>query len=122
MEISWKEQNRFLLVNITGEIDHHTAEEIRTKVDKAFARAGAKHIVFDMSRVGFMDSSGIGVLIGRYRAIEALGGKVFTVGIGDDLRRIFDISGLPKIIGCYADAEAAIKSVEGNKGGSENHA
>ena len=118
MEINCMEQNRFLIVDIAGEIDHHTAEEIRTKVDKAFARMGAKHIIFNMSRVGFMDSSGIGVLIGRYRMIESMGGKVLAAGIGEGLQRIFDISGLPKIIGCHADVNAAMASI----GGSERHA
>jgi len=100
MEIIWTEQNRFLIVKIDGEIDHHSTDIIRATVDKSFDRAKAKHIIFDMARVGFMDSSGIGMLIGRYRAIEGMGGKVYAVGMGEPLRRLFDISGLTKIIIC----------------------
>ena len=116
MDINIAEQNRFLIVRIQGELDHHSADDIRTKTDKAFARSQARHIIFDFRHVSFMDSSGIGMIIGRYKMLSAAGGKVFAVGIGDNLKRIFDISGLPKIIGCYRDAEEAMATEKGGEG------
>ena len=108
MEITWTEQSRFLIVQIDGEIDHHSADTIRAAVDKAYERTNAKHIIFDMARVGFMDSSGVGLLIGRYRAAEGMGGKVYAVGMREPLRRLFDLAGLTKIIKCHDTAADAM--------------
>ena len=116
MEINISEQSRFLIVRIQGELDHHSADDIRTKADKAFARSQARHIIFDFRHVTFMDSSGIGMIIGRYKMLSAAGGKVFAVGISDSLKRIFEISGLQKIIGCYRDAEEAMAAEKGGEG------
>jgi len=115
LDITWTEQNRFLIVRIDGEIDHHNTDTIRAAVDKAFERTKARHIIFDMARVGFMDSSGIGMLIGRYRAAESMGGKVFAVGIQKPLRRLFDLAGLAKIIACFDTSESAMAAEGGNK-------
>ena len=115
MEININEKNRFLIVQLLGELDHHSAADVRERVDKSFTRSTAKHIVFDLRGVGFMDSSGIGMLIGRHRALENAGGKVFAAGIGAELQRIFALSGLTKIIGCYNDTEEAMASEKGGK-------
>lgn len=110
MNIICTERNRNLIVKIIGEIDHHTAEEIRDKVEREFARSTAKNIIFDLANVGFMDSSGIGMFIGRYRHLEKQGGKVFAINISSNLNRIFEISGLKKIIGCYDSLDDAVNN------------
>jgi stage II sporulation protein AA (anti-sigma F factor antagonist) len=107
MNLACSERNRNLIVKITGEIDHHTAEGIKERVEKELLRSGAKNIIFDFAGVEVMDSSGIGMIIGRYKRMEALGGKVFAINIGAGVARIFEISGLKKIIGCYASVEDA---------------
>ena len=56
-----------LLLKLTGELDHHNAEKIRKKLDKEIISNGAQTVVFDLSGLTFMDSSGIGVLLGRYK-------------------------------------------------------
>ena len=101
MEINFTEEKKCLVVKPTGEIDHHTSVEIREKIDRAFVRLGAKDMVFDFSDVTFMDSSGIGMLIGRYRELCLTGGKVYAVNTDPHLQRIFQVSGLLKIIPCY---------------------
>ena len=88
-----------LMIKLFGEIDHHASDAIRERVDLAFDRPTYRHIVFDFSQVTFMDSSGIGMLIGRYKNAEKRGGSVAVSGMSVDLRRIFAVSGLAKIIG-----------------------
>jgi stage II sporulation protein AA (anti-sigma F factor antagonist) len=87
-----------LVINIIGDIDQHNTEELRVKIDRAFERSHCRHIIFDFSSVSFMDSSGIGLLIGRYKTASAKGGAVAIAGMTNELKRIYNISGLKKII------------------------
>lgn len=111
MELTCDCYNRNLIIKINGEIDHHTSEMIREKVDKEFSRNNAKNIIFDFSNINFMDSSGIGVIMGRYRHTKQLGGNVAIVGANASLDRIFNISGLHKIINSYENMEQALKNL-----------
>ncbi len=78
------------------------------KVDELY-KAGVNEFVFDFSEVSFMDSSGIGMVMGRYKAASETGGKVVVMGISEPIRRIFEISGLKKIIPCVQTTEEARK-------------
>jgi stage II sporulation protein AA (anti-sigma F factor antagonist) len=111
MNINLLEKNRCLIVQLSGEIDHHSLEDTRDNIDKAFQRSNAKNMIFDFKDVGFMDSSGIGLVIGRYRLIEQKGGKVAAANISGDLKRIFEISGLKKIIPCFDNIDEAVTMI-----------
>ena len=89
------------------EIDHHSAERMRGQIDAAFDKSSCKHIIFDFSRVKFMDSSGIGMIIGRYKNAEKRGGRLALAAMSDDMGRLFHISGLAKIITRTASVEEA---------------
>jgi len=107
MKISTSLRNNNLVVKIAGEIDHHSADMIRNTCEREFAKSGCRNIVFDFAQVGFMDSSGIGMIIGRYKDLQLTGGKLFAINIGTSLHRIFELSGLKKIIQCYDSLEQA---------------
>ena len=66
MEINFSLKKDTLTVGLSGEIDHHVCDEIRTDIDREFARCGAVSLNFDFSSVTFMDSSGIGMILGRF--------------------------------------------------------
>ena len=102
MEVTFVERNGNLVVKIRGEIDHHTAQGIKNSVTHEFAKGNAKNIVFDFAYVSFMDSSGIGMVIGRYKELQKTGGRVFAINIGAEIGRIFEISGLKRIVPCFA--------------------
>ncbi len=104
--------NRNLIVKIIGEIDHHTSIEIKEKLDKEITRSNAKNIVFDFSEINFMDSSGIGMLLGRYKIISQMGGKLLLVSVNSSLNKIFQMSGLYKIMNKYDDMEKALSSLQ----------
>ena len=112
MTVSISNINRNLIVKIIGDIDHHTTEELRFKIDKEFKKLNCKNIIFDFSEVEFMDSSGIGMVIGRYRNIENAGGIVCVSSISTDAKRIFDVSGLHKIIKVYNNIDEALKNIQ----------
>lgn len=107
MDIRINHTDSVLTVFLVGEIDHHNADELREKLDKTYERSGCKHMVFDFSQVTFMDSSGIGLIIGRYRNAEKRGGHVSIAGMNDEIRRIYQISGLAKIVSQLETADAA---------------
>ena len=111
MEVLFTQKDRNLIVQINGDIDHHYAEEIRDKIDKQFSRSNSKNIILDFSKVTFMDSSGIGMIIGRYKIIEKHGGKLFIASIPKDISRLFNISGLQKIIPQFDSPEQAVNNL-----------
>ncbi|MBR1442602.1 MAG: anti-sigma F factor antagonist [Firmicutes bacterium] len=108
MEIYFRENEKAMIVEICGEIDHHCADEAREKIDKEFERSRCKYIIFDFGKVDFMDSSGIGMIIGRYKIAERRGGKVIACNIQSEVKKIFKISGLFRIIECCSDMDEAI--------------
>jgi len=107
MKINCSLRNNNLVIRLDGDIDHHNAQIIRDAVNRELHRRDAKNLVFDFAGVDFMDSSGIGLIIGRYKEVNAAGGKLFAININPKLNRIFDISGLKKIIQCYESLEQA---------------
>ena len=98
MKISYQKADKQLFVEITEEIDHHVAEKIRRKVDDEITRYMPRKTIFDFSRVTFMDSAGIGMLIGRYKMMKLIGGSLEIVNISSTVRRILEMSGINKII------------------------
>ncbi len=108
MQIFFTIQDRNLIVTIEGEVDHHTSVEIRERVDREYQRRRARNIIFDFSNIQFMDSSGIGVLMGRYRNVMILGGNVALYGVGDQVDRVLSISGIYKIMKNYDSIDEAI--------------
>lgn len=112
MTLSFEYVDRLLIVKIDGDIDHHTCEEIRSGIDKEISLKNPKSIVFDMDRVGFMDSSGIGVLIGRYKLISSNGGKAGMINIKPPVKRLCEICGLQKIIQVYPNKKQAIDGLK----------
>lgn len=105
LDIKCIERNGNLVVKIVGEIDHHSADRIRHTAEREFFKSGAKNMIFDFAHVSFMDSSGIGMIIGRYKELKKVDGRVFAINIGPEISRIFDISGLKKIIPCYSSID-----------------
>lgn len=96
-----------LIVRVAGELDIHMADKFREVVDRILEAEGVKHILFNLEAVKFIDSSGLGVILGRYKKINAAGGKVLVAHIQPQVLQIFELSGLLKIIKLYnSEAEA----------------
>ena len=111
MEIQFKKFDDNLVVYPIGEIDHHSSEELRTLIDKHFENSYAKNIIIDFQNISFMDSSGIGMIIGRYKNASKSGGTVVVVNVKESLKKIFTLSGLGKIIKIYPTVQDAINNI-----------
>ncbi len=109
MQIIFESRNETLIIKLFGELDHHSSDYIRDKIDDEIDKKNFKKIVFDMGNLYFMDSSGIGVIIGRYKQITSKGGKLAIANLNPQIKRIYEICGLRKIIPNYATSEIAIE-------------
>jgi len=98
LNIKYLEEDKLLMVEITEEIDHHTTEKIRRRVDYEIGRLLPKRTIFDFNKVSFMDSAGIGMLIGRYKVAKMLGGSVEMINVNQNIKKIFELSGVLNII------------------------
>ena len=98
MNIKYDEMDKLLTCQITEEIDHHTTEKIRRILDDEIERYIPKRMVFDFDKVSFMDSAGIGMILGRYKMIRMLGGSMEMINVNSNVKKIFEMSGIPKII------------------------
>ncbi len=87
-----------LYIMVGAELDHHNARSIGAGSDKYIYSNKAKNVVFDFQNTKFMDSSGIGVIMGRYKLVSGIGGTVGIKNINQTLDRIFLLSGLYKIV------------------------
>lgn len=97
MNIEYKKEDKLLLLEITEEIDHHTTEKIRRKADDEITRFMPRKVVFDFSNVTFMDSAGIGMVLGRYKMMKMLGGSLELVNVNSNVKKIFEMCGVSKI-------------------------
>lgn len=108
MQLDIKCVNRTLIVSIIGEIDHHTSEDARDKIDDQIDKKAAKNVIFDFTNVSFMDSAGIGVIIGRYKKVSPLGGKIAIVNSSSQIKRMLEISGIQKISASFDNLDNAL--------------
>lgn len=86
-----------LTVLLAGEIDHHSAAGMRTQIDEAIERYRPAVLRLDFGGVTFMDSSGIGLVMGRYKLISTLGGTVSVVNIPKPLQKVMRLAGLDRL-------------------------
>ena len=100
-----------LVVSLIGELDHHSAEEVRVKIDDRIERDDIKKVIMDFGKVTFMDSSGIGVVIGRFKKLQNRDGKICIVNLNKRVDKVFSLSGLYKLILVYKDINEAVENI-----------
>ncbi|MBQ7866289.1 MAG: anti-sigma F factor antagonist [Clostridia bacterium] len=87
-----------LLVGLDGELDHFCAQSVRRELDSQISDPTIRQLILDFSGLTFMDSSGIGVILGRYRILRERGGTVAVIHMNEHISRIFHMSGMGKVI------------------------
>lgn len=112
MEISVLIQKKTLIVSLAGELDHHSAKELKDMVEELIKNRAVKNLIFDLSSLSFMDSSGIGVIIGRYKLISAIGGNVAIVNGNRMIDRLLAMSGITKLITTHNSLKNALLTVQ----------
>ncbi|MBQ4515966.1 MAG: anti-sigma F factor antagonist [Clostridia bacterium] len=113
MDIKLQMKGRTLIAALSGELDHHSAKTVKDMLETAIVNKSAQNMVFDLTNLTFMDSSGIGLMIGRYKLITSIGGKVCIVSKSKTLNRLISMSGVTKLMDIYQSTDDAVKSVGG---------
>ena len=104
-------KDEILILNLPEELDHDSAGEIRRETEYLFTCKKIRNVIFDYSNTCFMDSSGIGLVIGRYREVRYLKGNVYIVGVNSKIERILEISGLYRVAKTEPDRQSAILKI-----------
>ncbi|MBO5452701.1 MAG: anti-sigma F factor antagonist [Clostridia bacterium] len=103
--------NNNLVVKLIGEIDHSNSNKYRHEIDDEIKRRPVRNLIFDFKDLDFMDSSGIGMILGRYKTIKGLDGVVMIASPKKQVEKIINVSGLHKIIPVYESVDKAINSM-----------
>lgn len=98
METKYYEKDKLLVFKIVDEIDECSAQKIRREADYEIKRYMPRKVIFDFDSVTFMDSAGIGLIIGRYKFVNLLGGKLEVANLTESVKKIFEMSGILKLI------------------------
>jgi len=110
MQVKYIKEDKQLIIKIDEEIDHHSSEKIRKRADYEIQVHIPKKLIFDFKNVTFMDSSGIGMLIGRYKLVSMFGGKTSIVNVNAPIKKVLEMSGVLKLISIEE-----IENIGGNK-------
>lgn len=99
---------RCLIVRVNGELDHYRADEIKKETDYYLYRGNIKYIIFDMEKVDFCDSSGIGLVMGRYKKVSLVKGTVALVQVSVMAERIFKAAGVYGVVDTFSTTSKAL--------------
>lgn len=107
----FKLSGQHLIIYLKEELDHHQALLLRERADRIIERENVKYLIFDFSGVSFMDSSGIGMIMGRYKKVIFIGGKVAVTSVNPSVDRILRLSGLYGIMERYDSVREALEAL-----------
>jgi stage II sporulation protein AA (anti-sigma F factor antagonist) len=98
-----------LIVLIDGELDMETAPIFKETIEKKLNQyESVRHLILDLEKVSFIDSSGLGAILGRYKRLSLQGGRVSAIKASRSIRRVLELSGLLKIMTIYEDRRQAL--------------
>ncbi|MGY4690188.1 anti-sigma F factor antagonist [Salibacterium sp. K-3] len=98
LTVNLEQVDDVMCIRLKGELDHHSSRELRGQVEEHMEIHRPIHIVLNLEELTFMDSSGIGVILGRYKQIRKQGGEMVVCAISAPVKRLFELSGLFKIL------------------------
>jgi len=104
-------KDKLLILKLNNDVDHHTSSKIRGEADHEIEKYMPKKAIFDFDGVSFMDSSGIGMLIGRYKNLMMFNAKAGLINVDPNIKRIFEMSGILKIMPLYENLEQAVQAM-----------
>lgn len=87
-----------IIVKMPNEIDHHSAETLRKEIDYKIEFDNISNVVFDFQNTNFMDSSGIGLILGRLKMVGYLGGNISVINVDDNIFRVMKMAGINKFV------------------------
>ena len=98
MEANYQVEDNRLRIYVPEELDHHVADKIRRESDVIMEERNIRRVIFDFSETTFMDSAGVGMLLGRVKRLRPVGGVIEACHVGKNVYRILSMSGLESVI------------------------
>lgn len=95
---NYEVENGVMIYYLPCELDHYAAEMIKRKSESVFAEQNIRYLIFDFEKTTFMDSSGIGLITGRFRKVHDQGGEVYVVHVGEPIDKLLHMSGIYRIV------------------------
>jgi len=111
LRISLEMEKSTLIVRLEGELDHHHSDQVRSQIEAELEKGIINNIIFNLEKLTFMDSSGLGMMLGRYKTVRQLEGKMSICCVQPNVYKIFELSGMFKILSVYDSEEEAIKGL-----------
>jgi stage II sporulation protein AA (anti-sigma F factor antagonist) len=112
LNIETEKVGRNLFVMIDGELDLETSPTFRNLVEEYLNQDQTiKHLILDMQKVPFIDSSGLGAILGRFKRLSQEGGRLSAINVSVQVKKIFELSGLLKIMDIYNDRKQVLDKV-----------
>lgn len=111
-----EEQDGVLVVRLAGELDLHTSAELRQQVERELSAGRVRALVLDLAGVTFLDSSGLGFILGRYRRMTERSGRMALSGAVPHVRSVLELSGILKILPLYGSWREGLAALRGGKG------
>ncbi|HOQ09115.1 MAG TPA: anti-sigma F factor antagonist [Syntrophomonadaceae bacterium] len=110
MNADFKQVGDTLVVRITGELDMLVTDQLRQAIDQRLDTAGIRTLVLNLEKVTFIDSSGLGVIIGRYKKVRAQQGRMYIVGASPSVEKILHFSGINKLVPLYRSEKDVVSN------------
>lgn len=98
MYVTYERSRGALCASLHGEIDHHSAQSVREDIDKTILQERPDEFKLELSDISFMDSSGLGLVMGRYRTVTGIGGTMSVVNPSANVLKILNMAGMDKLI------------------------
>ena len=98
MNVKFEVSEEKVVIYLEGELDHHNVKNLKDEIDNVLNRVKPKLTVIDLSKVPFCDSSGIAIVLGRYRLVSAMGGKIEVVNVNSNIKRLLSLGGVSRFV------------------------
>lgn len=108
LEIRIEHYREAMIVRLKGELDHHSAAELKSRMEQMIEQEHIHHIILSLKELNFMDSSGLGVILGRYKQVANKGGQMIVCDCSPSVYRLFEMSGLFKILSIEENEQNAL--------------
>ncbi|WP_181350001.1 anti-sigma F factor antagonist [Thalassobacillus sp. CUG 92003] len=109
LKVNFTRIENVLLVRLDGELDHHEANHLRSEWQQILQQQPIEHVILNLEKLYFMDSSGLGVILGRYKEMQKSSGEMVICSISPEVKRLFDLSGMFKIMKLVDNESFALK-------------
>lgn len=98
MDIEFRVEGNVMYIGLPKDMDCNNAKKVREEADKIMNKENIRNVIFDFKKTDFMDSTGIGVIMGRYKNANMAGGSVFAINVSSAIKRILTLSGVHRLI------------------------